>query len=90
MNAPPPLPKNLMIERSLRCFVLGIFGLVPVLGLPALVLAGLDSWRIGRDHRGLWNAAGAYLTAGRIMALIGLLLNGGVGLLIVAALMNLP
>lgn len=89
MNAPPPLPKSLMIERSLRCFVLGLFGLVPLLGLPCAIRAALESWRVQRHHRGLWNAAQPYLAVGNVLALIGLLLNAVALLLLIAGLMGL-
>ena len=89
MTGSPALSKARMLESSLRCFALGWFSLVPLLGLPAAIAALGISWRARASHKGLWNAAHRYLVAGHLMALVGLLVSTGVILLAIAAAMEL-
>jgi hypothetical protein len=63
--------KVLMIERSLSCFVWGLFGLIPALGIPMAIHAMQQHWRVKRDCRGLWNPAGRYLLWGIVCARVG-------------------
>ncbi len=55
-----PAARIRVIKESLRCFVLGLFGLVPVLGLPAAWRAIHLHGRIRRDPGAEWNPACAY------------------------------
>jgi hypothetical protein len=64
-----------IIERSLRCFVLGLIGLVPVLGVPFGVAALVVFREVARGSGTRWNPAQTYLTWGLATALAGLLLT---------------
>jgi hypothetical protein len=75
MTAQPPLLKTRMLELSLQCFVLGLFGLVPVLGLPAAIAALVASGRVRSGSKDTWNAARPYLLFGHAMAFLGLLIS---------------
>lgn len=46
MNELPPSVKIELIHRSRRCFWLGVFSLVPVLGLPLVLMALMQNRRI--------------------------------------------
>jgi hypothetical protein len=68
MNATPPRVRIEMIEGSLRCFTLGLLGLLPVIGLPMVIMA-LSQYRRVKQIRGdQWNPAGRYLRWGSICA----------------------
>ena len=66
-----------VIEQSLRCFVFGCLGLIPLLGLPFAILAiirHLNVWSQGdRD----WNPAKPYLIWGFGLAWLGGLISLG-------------
>lgn len=63
------------IERSLRCFTMGLIGLLPVLGVPFALLA-LDNYSRVKRNLGLeWNPAQRYLTWGLATAVSGLFLT---------------
>ena len=74
MKPVPQMAKIEMIERSLRCFALGLLGLLPVIGIPMAVAALGQYWRVKRASRGIWNPAGRYLFWGGICARLGLIL----------------
>ena len=87
---PPPPParpsKSRVIEGSLRCFSLGLAGLIPGLGFPCAILALRQHRAVNRIQAGHWNAAESYLTwgvvCGRIGLFVSLLLLGGLGLVL--------
>jgi len=61
------------IEKSLNCFVCGLVGLLPLLGLFPAVHA-LVCWRRVRARYGSeWNPAEAYLTGGFVLGVLGVL-----------------
>ena len=70
MNA--PLTKVEMIERSMRCFQLGLLGLLPVIGIPMAVRALRLHYRVKHSQTGEWNPAQRYLRWGGICARLGL------------------
>ena len=72
MNPPPP--KVEMIESSLRCFRLGLLGLLPVIGIPMAIRSLLLHRRVKRSQTGDWNPAHRYLRWGAICARMGLVL----------------
>lgn len=64
-----------VIERSLRCYHAGWWGLIPVLGLVPAALAFWLFWSV-RDEVGEdWNPAAAYLRWGLLLATIGLVVS---------------
>ncbi|HEX5220130.1 MAG TPA: hypothetical protein VFZ59_11235 [Verrucomicrobiae bacterium] len=72
---PASMDKIEAIQRSLRCFTLGLIGIVPLLGVPFALLA-LDNFRQVRRGLGAqWNPAQAYLRWGIATAISGLFLT---------------
>jgi len=71
MKTPPPLNRAELIDRSLRCFVLGLWSLLPIIGLPIAVLALMQNWRLHRRARGMWNPAERFLWWSWICATLG-------------------
>lgn len=62
-----------VIEKSLTCFVCGIVGLLPIIGLFPAVHA-LYCWRKVRAGYGTqWNPASGYLKGGLVLGLLGVL-----------------
>jgi hypothetical protein len=66
------VPRIIVIQLSLRAFVCGIVGVLPIIGLlPGLY--ALSCWaRIRRRYRDEWNPAANYLRWGSICAVAGL------------------
>ena len=58
MNLPEPKIRIEIIERSEKCFWLGLFSLIPVLGLPLAVMSLGHNHRIRRLGAGQWNPVG--------------------------------
>jgi hypothetical protein len=75
MNGSPTPAKVQLIEGSMRCFVLGLVSLIPIIGLPlgAVVLA--LNFRLRSRHREVWNPAERYLKWGCICASWGAMLS---------------
>lgn len=90
MSDTPELVANRMstaeaISISLRAFVCGIFGLLPVVGLfPGLY--AMYCWsRVHDRFRHTWNPAGPYLVAGLLLGTIGLILSTILILLVIGS-----
>lgn len=64
-----------MAENSIRCFLCGLAGLIPLLGVPCCIIAIVFYARTRRLSQGEWNPARRYLLAGLIFALTGILLS---------------
>ena len=60
-----------MIKGSLRCFVFGLLGLLPVIGLPFAIAALWVSGRVRVQERIFWNVARPYRIGGIICAALG-------------------
>jgi len=71
MNNPPPMNRAELIDRSLRCFVLGLWSLLPIIGLPIAAFVLMQNWRIQRRSRGMWNPAERFLRWACICASLG-------------------
>ena len=69
------MDKVLVIERSLRCFTLGLFGVLPVVGLPFAVTALSNYFHVKRIVGTQWNPAQTYLAWGLATSLSGLFLT---------------
>ena len=65
--------KIAFIQSSLRCFVLSLVGLIPVLGIPCAVAAIIRSSVLARAAGKDWNPATRYLNAAGRIGLLGLL-----------------
>jgi hypothetical protein len=75
MKPRPPLTKIEMIERSMRCFELGLFGLLPVIGIPLAVMSLFQSQRVKLGQGALWNPAQRYWFWGGVCARMGIALT---------------
>ena len=73
MNAAPQI-KIEMITLSVRCFFLGVLGLVPVFGIPMAVLALHHHGRVRQIRDGYWNPAHRYLYWGAVCARLAVIL----------------
>jgi hypothetical protein len=74
MKPRPTLTKMEMIECSLRCFMWGLPGLLPVIGVPMAVRALLQYRRVKFGQGDMWNPAHCYLFWGGVCARFGLIL----------------
>ena len=77
-----------LIQCSLRCFAFGLAGLVPVFGTPFSVLAILEYRTVMLGRGNQWNPAGRYLTAGYLLAGLGLLVSLLIFGLVFAAILH--
>ncbi|MGA2180162.1 MAG: hypothetical protein ABSH15_11345 [Verrucomicrobiota bacterium] len=57
-----------MLQSSVRCFVCGLLGLLPVIGLPFAIAALWISGRVRVKEKQMWNAAQSYRTWGVVCA----------------------
>jgi hypothetical protein len=78
-----------MLKGSLRCFVFGLLGLVPVLGLPYAISALWLSGRVRKQEKYFWNAAKPYRIWGVVCAAIGAILWSGILIFIIGHLLML-
>jgi hypothetical protein len=66
------MDKVRVIERSLRCFVMGCLGMIPLLGIiPAVVAIGLYH-NVRQEAELFWNPARGYLLCGYALAWAGI------------------
>lgn len=75
MKSATPFDKAQVIEGSLRCFAWGLVGVLPGIGLPFAIIAIGHYFRIARHKGDTWNPAAAYLEAGGICAVLGVLIT---------------
>jgi ABC-type phosphate transport system permease subunit len=79
MTPPPVNPASMdkveVIQLSLRCFTMGLIGLLPVLGIPFAIVALSNYFHVNRLVGTQWNPAQTYLTWGLATALCGLFLT---------------
>ena len=73
-----PATRVRTLERSVSCFVLGLFGLLPVIGFPLALFALMSFRRVCLDQAGQWNAARPYLLWGFALGALGVLISLGV------------
>jgi hypothetical protein len=72
-----------MLKSSMRCFVFGMLGLLPVFGLPFALAALWISGRVRVKEKQLWNAARPYRIWGVVCAAAGTILWGFILMLII-------
>jgi hypothetical protein len=60
-----------MLENSLRCFVYGLLGLLPVVGFPFALAALVLSGQVRAGQKKYWNAARPYWIVGVLSAMAG-------------------
>jgi hypothetical protein len=65
-----------LLKNSLRCFVCGLLGLLPVIGLPFAIAALWISGRVRAREKLFWNAAQPYRIWGVVCAAVGTIFGG--------------
>jgi membrane protease YdiL (CAAX protease family) len=63
-----------MLKASLECFVFGLLGLLPLIGLPFAVAALVVSGKVRVRQKNIWNAARSYWMWGVVCGVIGAVL----------------
>jgi hypothetical protein len=71
MNTDAP-DKIAMMQRSVQCFVFGLLGLLPVIGIPFAFAAIWVGGKVRASERQFWNAAKPYRVWGVVFAFLGL------------------
>jgi hypothetical protein len=74
MKATQPLTRIEMIEGSLQCFALGLWGLLPVIGIPMAFRSAAQYRRVKRGQGQMWNPAHRYLFWGGVCARLSIAL----------------
>jgi hypothetical protein len=72
-----------MLKGSMRCFIFGLLGLVPVLGLPFALAALWVSGRVRAIEKQFWNAAKPYRVWGVVCASVGTIFWTGIVIFII-------
>ena len=67
-----------MMKLSIRCFVDGLLGLIPIIGLPFALAALWISGRVRQHEKRFWNPAKPYRICGVVCAAVGAILWGGI------------
>ena len=83
-----PAQRIRAIQMSLRCFVYGWLSLLPLIGLPASIVAIGLHFRTMAVCGGEWNPAKRYLVVGYCLAWLGLLITVGAGTGILIGALN--
>ena len=65
-----------MLNSSMQCFVFGLLGLIPLIGLPFALAALWISGRVRGKEKQMWNAAQPYRTWGVVCAAGGTIFWG--------------
>jgi hypothetical protein len=68
MNNDIPAAKIKMMKGSLRCFIFGLLGLLPIIGPPFALAALWVSGRVRAQEKLFWNAARPYRIWGLVCA----------------------
>jgi hypothetical protein len=66
MKAAHSMTKVELIQCSLRCFAFGLFGLLPILGIPLALYSVVLYNRARRGQGDLWNPASRYVFWGGV------------------------
>lgn len=77
-----------MLKSSLACFIWGLLGLLPLIGLPFAVVALVISGRVRVRQKKYWNAAKPYWIGGVACGCVGIFLWGAVWILILFNALN--
>ena len=79
-----PAAKIKMMKGSMRCLILGLFSLVPVIGLPFAFAALWVAGGVRAKEKLYWNAARPYRLWGVACAAIGAVVWSVVDLLLIS------
>ena len=77
-----------MITASLECFVCGLFGLLPIIGLPFSLAALVISGKVRAGQKKHWNVARPYWLCGLVCAAVGLLFWSFILMLVIFHMIN--
>jgi hypothetical protein len=77
-----------MLENSLQCFVCGLLGLLPVIGLPFALAALVISGKVRVRQKKNWNAARPYQICGVVCAAVGTIFWGSILTIIICHAAN--
>ena len=77
-----------MLNSSMRCFVFGLLGLIPLIGLPFALAALWISGRVRVKEKLFWNSARPYRIWGVVCAAAGALFWFLIGALIAYSSIN--
>ena len=77
-----------MMEGSIRCFIFGLLGLLPLIGIPFGIAALSYSGVARADERRFWNPAQPYRICGVVCAAVGVIFWSFILMLIVWHVMN--
>lgn len=83
-----PMGKIEMIERSQRCLIYALFGLIPVIGIPLMVRAVIEYSRVKKGWPDQWNPAKRYLFWGMVCVRIVCAMLIGITVVVVFAFVN--
>ncbi len=72
-----------MLKDSLRCFVLGLLGLLPIIGPPFAIAALWVSGRARTQEKYFWNVAQPYRFFGVLCAAVGAVVWSGVDMILI-------
>jgi hypothetical protein len=82
MNADASM-KIKMLKSSMQCFVFGLLGLLPLIGLPFALAALWIAGRVRNKEKQLWNVARPYRIWGVVCASCGAIFWSGIIMLII-------
>jgi hypothetical protein len=77
------IAKIRMLKGSSRCFVFGLLGLLPIIGLPFALAALWISGRVRTTEKRFWNAAKPYRVGGVVCAAMGTIFWTGILIFVV-------
>ena len=85
MKPTPAIPeaKIKMMKDSLRCLILGLLGLLPIVGLPFAIAALWVSGRARVHEKHLWNPARPHRIFGVLCAAFGAIIWCGVDMILI-------
>ena len=85
MKLPPTIPelKIRMMKASLRCLILGLLGLLPIIGPPFAIAALWVSGQARQQEKNFWNAARPYRILGVACAALGAIVWSGVDMILI-------
>lgn len=82
-NESPAISRVKLMKTSIRCLVLGLLGLLPLIGLPFALAALWFSYSARRGEILLWNPAKPHRILGLACASVGALVWGAVDTIII-------
>jgi hypothetical protein len=88
MNNDIPAAKIKMMKGSFRCFIFGLLGLLPIIGLPFALAALWGSGRVRAREKLFWNAARPYRIWGVACAASGAVVWSFVDLFVIYRVFN--